>query len=107
MITDKELFIEEISEQIEILNHKLKNVRLSEKDFVRKRVDYNKLYNQQLNYIENYTGRPPMIYENVKIPTNSELYLNIQALQKENVERKIKMKNEATAIINNNYNRII
>ena len=81
MIDDLDTFTSEISEQMYLENIKQKYQRLSEKDFVRKRVNEKKLYQSQVNYLENFTGKNPE-WGNIDTNMNADLHENIQELIK-------------------------
>jgi hypothetical protein len=106
IIPDPEIFIKEIREQIALVNLRLKYSELNKKDLIQKRLDEEELYNSQLKYLENFTGKPSEL-KDINIPKENELYEEIVKLKQLNKQRLSIIKQENSAIVDKEFNRII
>ncbi len=70
------------------------------------RLDEEDLYNSQLNYLENFTGKSSEL-KNVTVPKENNLYQEIVRLKELNNQRLSLIKQENSAIVEKEFNRII
>lgn len=89
-----------------LVNLRLKYSELNKKDLVQKRLDEEDLYNSQLNYLENFTGKNPQL-KDASIPKENDLYQEIVRLKQLNDQRLKLIKQEGSAIVDREFNRII
>lgn len=89
-----------------LVNIRLKYSELSKKDLVQQRLDEEDLYNSQLLYLENFTGKSSEL-NGIDIPADNALYGEILRLKQLNKQRLNLIKQESSAIVDKEFNRII
>ncbi len=108
IVSDEELFVEEISEQIEKRLRRLKKGKeLTKSDLVKPKVNEDSLFKKQLEYVYKVGKQfEAMSYRN-DIRDNQDMYKEVKEAIRKNNERKKRLLEECKPSIDYDYLRLI
>lgn len=106
LVDDYDVFVNEISEQMDLERLRMKYLELEKKDLVAKRYDEISLKEKQLFYLENFNGLHPQ-YQKLNLQNFDFMLTKINALKEQNEERLELIRKESKCLLEKEFNRII
>lgn len=108
LVSDEELFIEEISEQIAKRIERLKTGReISKQDLVKRRYNEENLYKKQLEYVHRLGKSYEALAFREDVEDNKEMQEEVKEVLRQNALRKRKLLKEGKPEIDLEFNRMI